>query len=201
MRSKNPEYFKLLEDFINEYLDDNGTAPSNAEISAGTGLSSATVSRYLAQMREEGRVSYGGHRTLQTKKAQQSKGQSTMVPLLGQVACGLPRFAEENIEDYIPLPKSFVGKGEYFLLRAKGDSMTEIGIDDGDLVLVRQQCTADEGQVVVALIEDEATLKRFYPEPDRNRVRLHPENHEMNDIYVPSCEIQGVAVKVIKDII
>ena len=201
MRSKNPEYFKLLENFVNEYQEKNGTVPSNAEISAGTELSAATVSRYLAQMKKDGRISYDGHRTLQTKKMQQSNGQSIMVPILGEVACGLPRFAEENIEEYVPMPKTFVGNGKYFLLRAKGDSMVEIGIDDGDLVLVKQQNFAEEGQVVVALIEEEATLKRFFPEPERNRIRLHPENREMNDIYVASCEIQGVAVKVIKDII
>ena len=201
MRSKNPEYFKLLEEFIDNYQENNGTAPSNAEISAGTGLSSATVSRYLSVMREEGRISYDGHRTLITEKMKKSKGSFQMVPLLGRVACGLPRFAEENIEDYMPLPIAMTGKGEFFLLRAKGDSMVEIGIEDGDLVLIRQQNFAEPGQVVVALMEDEATLKRFFPEPDRNRVRLHPENREMNDIYVPTCEIQGVAVKVIKDII
>lgn len=201
MRSKNPEYFKLLEEFIDNYQENNGTAPSNAEISSGTGLSSATVSRYLSVMREEGRISYDGHRTLITEKMKKSKGTFQMIPLLGQVACGLPRFAEENIEDHMPLPTAMTGKGEFFLLRAKGDSMVEIGIEDGDLVLIRQQSFAEPGQVVVALMEDEATLKRFFPEPDRNRVRLHPENREMNDIYVPACEIQGVAVKVIKDII
>ena len=124
-----------------------------------------------------------------------------MVPILGEVACGLPRYAEENIEEYIPLPKAYIGQGNYYLLRAKGDSMVEIGIDDGDLVLVRQESTAEPGQVVVALIEEEATLKRFFPEPERNRIRLHPENQEMNDIFVDACEIQGIAVKVIKDII
>ena len=195
MRSKNPEYFKRLEDFINEYRDENGTAPSNAEMAEGTGLSSATVSRYLSKMKEDGHISYDGHRTLRTRKMQQSREGSMMVPVLGQVACGLPRFAEENIEEYIPLPKAYLGPG------AKGDSMIDIGIDDGDLVLVRQQKTADPGQVVVALIGDEATLKRFYPDPDRNRIRLHPENREMNDIFVDDCEIQGIAVKVIKDII
>lgn len=201
MRSKNPEYFKLLEDFINEYQEVNGTAPTNAEISDGTGLSTATVSRYLAQMREDGRVRYDGHRNLQTKKMQKTRSGSTMVPILGQVACGLPKFAEENIEEYVPMPTALSGSGEFFLLRARGDSMIDIGIENGDLVLIRRQSTAERGQVVVALIEDEATLKRFYPEPDRNRVRLHPENREMNDIYVPACEIQGVAVKVIKDIV
>ena len=78
--------------------------------------------------------------------------------------------------------------------------MIEAGIDDGDLVLIRQQNTADVGQIVVALMEDEATIKRFYPEPENHRVRLHPENSRMEDIYVDNCEIQGVAVKVLKDL-
>ncbi len=201
MRSKNPEYFRLIEDYINEYRDAKGTVPSNAEISSGTGLSSATVSRYLTKMREDGQISYDGHRTIQTRKMQKARDGSVMVPILGQVACGLPKFAEENIEEYIPLPKVYIGQGDFYLLRAKGDSMVEIGIDDGDLVLVRHVSVAEPGQVVVALMGDEATLKRFYPEPERNRIRLHPENREMADIYVDNCEIQGVAIKVIKDII
>ena len=86
------------------------------------------------------------------------------------------------------------------ILRAYGDSMIEAGIDNGDLVLIRQQNYADEGQIVVALMEDEATLKRFYPEPKKHRIRLHPENSRMDDIYVDNCEIQGVAVKVLKDL-
>ena len=87
-----------------------------------------------------------------------------------------------------------------FILRAYGDSMIEAGIDDGDLVLIRQQNYADDGQIVVALMEDEATLKRFYPEPEKHRVRLHPENSAMEDIIVDNCVIQGVAVKVLKDL-
>lgn len=201
MQHKNPEYFTLIENFIEDYREKTGNAPSNPEIAKGVGLSPATVSRYLTKMREDGRISYNGRRTLQTKKMQRSRNEGVMVPLLGQVACGIPKYAEENIEDYIPLPRSYIGQGKFFLLRAVGDSMIDIGIDSGDLVLVRQQNTAETGQVVVALIDDEATLKRFYPDPERNQVRLHPENREMNDIIVDNCEIQGVAVKVIKDII
>ena len=78
--------------------------------------------------------------------------------------------------------------------------MIEIGVNDGDLVLVWQQSSANEGQVVVALTEDGATLKRFYPEPENHRIRLHPENRSMEDYYVDDCEIQGIAVKVLKDI-
>ena len=123
------------------------------------------------------------------------------VPVVGTIACGEPMLAEEHIERYIPVPIDSFGRGEYYFLKAKGDSMVDMGIFEGDMVLVRQQNTAAPGEVVVALIGDEATLKRFYPDPDRNRIRLHPENREMNDIFVDDCEIQGIAVKVIKDII
>lgn len=131
----------------------------------------------------------------------QVKESTELVPLLGNVACGVPKFAEGNIEEYVRLPISLFGRGDFFLLRASGDSMIEAGIDDGDLVLIRQQDTADPGQIVVALMEDEATLKRFYPEPGRHRVRLHPENRRMKDIVVENCIIQGVAVKVLKDVV
>lgn len=87
------------------------------------------------------------------------------------------------------------------LLHANGESMIDAGIEDGDLVLVSKQNYADEGQIVVALIDDEATLKRYYPEPQKHRVRLHPENKTMKDIYAENCIIQGVAVKVLKDLV
>ena len=104
-----------------------------------------------------------------------------------------------NIEEYVQLPTAIFGKGDFFLLRASGDSMIEAGIDDGDLVLVRHQDHADPGQIVVALIgEDEATLKRFYPEPSKGIIRLHPENQVLDDIIVENCSIQGVAVHVVK---
>ena len=129
------------------------------------------------------------------------KQQTISVPVLGEIACGIPKFAEENIEEYVRLPVALFGHGSFFILRAYGDSMIEAGIEDGDLVLIRQQNTAEEGQIVVALIDDEATLKRFYPEPEKRRIRLHPENAHMNDIFVEKCEIQGVAVKVLKDLL
>lgn len=197
-RKKNPETFQKIEAYINRYQEENGMVPTNAELSKGLGISPATVSRYLMQMRKDGVISYSGHRTIKTRRMMKTKESSMLVPVLGRVACGLPGFAEENIEEYIPLPRSFVGPGDYFLLKARGDSMIEIGIEDKDLVLIRRQDIAEPGQVVVALIGEEATLKRFFPEP--GRIRLHPENREMNDIYVDNCEIQGVAVKVIKDI-
>lgn len=123
-----------------------------------------------------------------------------MTPILGKVSCGVPKFAEENIEEYVRLPVALFGRGQFFILRANGDSMIEADINDGDLVLIRQQNYADEGQIVVALMDDEATLKRYYPEPEKQRIRLHPENSQMDDILVSDCIIQGVAVKVLKDL-
>ena len=105
-----------------------------------------------------------------------------------------------EIYKYIDLPVALFGRGTFYLLRADGDSMVNAGINTGDLVLIRKQKSAEPGQIVVALMETEATLKRYFPEPENNRIRLHPENDHMEDIYVPTCEIQGVAVKVIKDL-
>ncbi len=198
MRTRNPETMNRIEKFINEFFDSCGYAPTMSEISEGTGYPKTTVHRYISGMKENGEVSYSGHRGIVSSKTQSG---TVRVPVLGAVSCGIPKYAEENIEEYIRLPVALFGKGSFYILRAYGDSMIEAGINDGDLVLIRQQQTAEEGQIVVALIEnDEATLKRYFPEPGKKRVRLHPENRTMEDIIVPDCEIQGVAVKVIKDL-
>ena len=121
------------------------------------------------------------------------------VPLVGRIACGVPDLAEENIEEYISLPESMIGEGQHFILRASGNSMIDIGIATGDLVVIRQTTCAENGQVVAALVDNEATLKRYYKE--KGHIRLHPENKRMKDIIVDDCIIQGIAVKVIKDIL
>ena len=198
MRSKDKELMNAIERFISNFTDNAGISPTMQEVADGVGSSKATVQRYIAQMREDGILDYSGWRTMVTTK---SKSPIARVPLLGSVACGIPKFAEENIEEYVRLPVALFGQGKFFILRAYGDSMVEAGIEDGDLVLIRQQDTAEEGQIVVALIDDEATLKRFYPEPENHRIRLHPENSHMADIFVDRCEIQGVAVKVLKDLL
>ena len=200
MRSEKAHAIKLIEDFIDEYHDMYGSSPSIMDIEAGTGLSKSAIGRYLIYMRDNGLVEYKGRRNVSTARGQKERGQTLKVPVLGRVSCGIPRFAEENIEEYVRLPVSLFGHGEVFFLRANGDSMIEAGINDGDLVLIRHQDYAEGGQIVVALIDDEATLKRYYPEPEHRRIRLHPENHQMDDIYVDDCIVQGVAVKVIKDI-
>ena len=197
MQYKKPEYCAMIEDYINSFRNRQGSTPSVRQIASGVGLAVGTVSKYLSYMRENGVLDYDGHRNITTRK---SKGLMNMlyVPLLGMVSCGIPKFAEENIEEYVCLPESLFGRGEFFLLRARGDSMIGAGIEDGDLVLIRQQDTAEYNQIVVALVDDEATLKRFRPKEDH--ICLHPENNRYEDIIVDSCLIQGVAVKVIKDL-
>lgn len=200
MQHKNTEYFDVLRKFIEDYWDRYGVSPTTRAIAAGVNLSNATVGRYLQYMKEHGMIDYQGHRCYKTRKQLLSDLGLEQVPVLGRIACGIPKFAEENIEEYIKLPESFLGKGSFYLLHADGDSMVDADIDDGDLVLIRKQQTADPGQIVVALIEDEATLKRYFPEPQNGWIRLRPENEEMDDIIVKDCVIQGVAVKVLKDL-
>ncbi|MBQ2389415.1 MAG: repressor LexA [Clostridia bacterium] len=200
MRTKNSEYFIQIEEFIKEYYEKNGISPSMREISQKVGISCATVQRYLSTMRDEGRIKYSGHRSITSSQSVRDFREILKVPVLGRVSCGLPKYAEENIEEYINLPTSIFGNGNFYILYASGDSMIEAGINDGDMVLIRVQNTADVGDIVVALIDDEVTLKRYYPDPVHKRIRLHPENRSMKDIIVSDCIVQGVAVKLIKDL-
>ena len=200
MRTKNSEYFIEIEEFIKNYYEKNGISPSMREISQKIGISCATVQRYLSTMREEGKINYSGHRSIVSNGLVHDIGGILKVPVLGRVSCGMPKYAEENIEEYINLPTSIFGNGNFYILYASGDSMIEAGINDGDMVLIRVQNTAEVGDIVVALIDDEVTLKRYYPDRVHKQIRLHPENRTMTDIIVPDCIIQGVAVKLIKDL-
>ena len=201
MRKKNPELYQTIKNYVELHYEKEGRSPTVREIESGTGITRPTVQRYLTAMRESGEIEYNGIRGVRTITMSKTARETAAVALVGQVACGTPIYAEENVQEYYRFPVALLGQGNFFLLRAKGESMIEAGISDGDLVLVRQQSTAEPGQIVVALIDDEATLKRFYPEPEYHRIRLHPENETMDDIYVENCLVQGVAVKVLKDLV
>lgn len=115
------------------------------------------------------------------------------VPIVGRVAAGEPILAEQNIEDSIPVPARFIGQGEHFMLRVKGESMIEAGIHDGDFILIRKQNTANNGDMVVAMVdgfESEATVKTFYRE--QNHIRLQPENRTMSPILVNDVKVLGL---------
>lgn len=197
MRSKNPEIMKRIVDFVEAYHLDYNSSPSLRVIADGVGIGSTTVYRYLMEMNERGMICYDG-KTIRNEKINKSQRGTIRAAVIGRIACGIPNLAEQHVEGYVNLPESLFGQGNFYILRASGCSMTEAGIDDGDLVVIREQNTAEDGQIVVALVDDEATLKRFFHEGDR--IRLHPENPRMKDIFVTDCRIQGVAVKVIHDL-
>lgn len=204
MKPLNTSYFSILEKAIDKHRAETGDAPTIMELVAMTGIPQATVSRYLRYMNAHGMIEYAGHRKIKTKTDAKVHGTLLNIPLIGSIACGAPLLAEENIEEYIRLPESVVGKGDFFILRANGESMVKAGIGDGDLVVIRQQEDAEPGQIVVALVDDDtATLKRYYPRRN-SRVELVPENDDFKaqtiDLSVQHLSIQGVAVKVIKNI-
>lgn len=144
-------------------------------------------------------IIYNGQQ-ISTEQTEKAQTEFTSVALLGAVSCGVPMLEEEYIEEFVSLPVSMFGKGIFFLLRAKGESMIDAGIATGDLVLVRKQSEAMDGDIVVALVANENTLKRYFVDKENKQIRLHPENKTMKDIIVSDCKIQGVAVKVIKNL-
>lgn len=115
--------------------------------------------------------------------------ETVSVPVIGQVAAGQPILAVQNIESYFPIPAEHMPNAQSFMLHVKGDSMINIGIFDGDTILVQQQNTANNGDIVVALVDDSATVKTFYKE--ENHIRLQPENDSMDSIIVDNCQILG----------
>ena len=125
-----------------------------------------------------------------------TRRETVNVPLVGQVAAGQPILAQHNIEDYYPLPAEYVPKNECFMLRVRGDSMVNAGILNGDTIMVERCDTAINGQIVVALIDDSATVKRFFRED--NMIRLQPENDTMSPIYVWDCQIVGKVFGVLR---
>ena len=128
MRSKDKTLMAAIEKFVSDYTDSNGISPTMQEVADGVGSSKATVQRYIAQLCEDGILDYSGYRTMTSTK---TKAAAIRVPVLGTIACGIPKFAEENIEEYVRLPVALFGKGNFFILRAYGDSMIEAGIDNG----------------------------------------------------------------------
>ncbi len=201
MVKKSVDLKQRIIDIIDDVYSTEMRCPTLQQIADILGVNKSTVSRNIARLIDENRLIKGSRfGDIRTIKIQMMQNETVSYPIVGDIACGIPIFAEENIQSYVTFSKDFVGEGNFFLLRAKGDSMIDAGISDGDLVVIRCQNTADEGQIIVALIDDEATLKRYYLDIDKKMVRLHPENATMDDMYYETVSIQGIAVKVIKDL-
>ena len=200
MRTKNQELLERIQEYIEECCDKHGYGPTVRDIADELGISPTNTHRYIQTLVLEGRISRGRNGYESNALAMTDRAMRS-VAIVGAVPCGPLTECEESIEGFIRLPKSLIGQGKFFLLKASGNSMTNAGIDDGDLVLIRQQDTANEGDIVVALVENENTLKRLAYNGRKHRYYLHPENETMDDIYVENLSVQGVAIKVLKDLI
>ena len=182
--------------YIEKATLQKGYPPSVREICDATGLTStSTVHGHLIRLEKKGllyRDSMKPRAISVPSDHQMYRTEMINVPIVGRVSAGSPILATENIEDYIALPQSMLGEGEHYVLGVRGESMIEAGIMDGDYVVVRKQPTAYNGDIVVAMVEDDATVKRFYRE--NGHFRLQPENSTMEPIIVPEVTILGKVV-------
>ncbi len=191
---------EILEYIKNEIME-HGYPPTVREICDKVKLrSTSSVHAHLEKLEKNGYIRRDPTKPRAIEICDDSfqmiRTEITSLPVIGRVAAGQPILAEENIEEYIPLPASFVPRGESFILNVRGESMINAGIFDGDKVLVKSCSTADNGDQVVALIEDSATVKTFYKEKDH--IRLQPENDTMEPIIVDNCEILGKVFGVLR---
>lgn len=202
--------------YITKQIQSNGYAPSVREIGKAVGLSStATVHSHLQKLEKLGYIKKENQkgRTLrilkkeddlyepkrlqrEPSKAFYNKKEMVDVPVVGKITAGSPILAVQNVTDTFPIPLDFVGNSQSFMLVVSGESMIEAGILDGDYILVRRQNVAENGEIIVALIDDEATVKTFYKEKDH--IRLQPENSTMDPIIVPDCKILGKVIGVFR---
>ena len=198
-------------DFLVDYVDRHGYPPTVREIGAAVGLASpSTVHAHLANLERSGllRRDPSKPRALELTRPRRREVPAVAaavderkLPLVGQIAAGGPLLAEQNVEDYLAVPEPLSRGGEEFLLRVKGDSMIEAGILDGDIVVVRRQQDARDGDIVAALVgddesADEATVKRFFHE--HGRVRLQPENSSLEPMYPTHVQILGKVIGVFR---
>lgn len=200
MRSKSTELMLRIKEYIENYFSKYSSTPTVREIASAMKIAVSTAHRYLVAMTEREMIYYENG-VLSTPKIKMMNPEFSPAAIVGSIPCGTPDEREAQVEEYIPLSVSFFGKGDFYALRASGNSMIEAQIDDGDLVIIREQQTAEIGDIVVALTdEDKNTLKRLCFDNEQQRYYLHPENKEMEDIYVSSLRVQGVATYVIKAI-
>jgi repressor LexA len=196
--------------FLTDYVDEHGYPPTVREIGEAVGLASpSTVHAHLANLERAGLIKRDPTkpRALELRRDPKPSAQAQQpddvhrLPLVGEIAAGGPLLADQNVEEYLAVPEPLARGGEEFLLRVKGDSMINAGILDGDIVVVRREQTARDGEIVVALAgdqewADEATVKRFFRE--NGRVRLQPENDSLEPIYADHVQVLGIVTGVFR---
>ena len=181
-------------DFLKNTILSTGYPPTVREICEAVNLkSTSSVFQHLEKLEKNGYIKRDESKPRAIEIVDDNynmlRRETVSVPMIGQVAAGQPLLAVQNIESYFPIPAEYMPNAQSFMLRVKGDSMINIGIFDGDTILVKQQSTANNGDVIVALVDDSATVKTFYKESDH--IRLQPENDDMDPIIVDNCLILG----------
>ena len=203
MRSKNPELMEKISRYIGDYYRKAHRTPTVRAIADGVGLSKSAVYNYLREMNNRGMISYEDGVVADLPKIDKTETGFFSAPLVGSIRCGDPETEEEQVEMYISLPEALFGRGDFYLLRATGDSMIDAGITEGDLILIKKQPTCDIGDVVVALDQDgQNTLKIYGGIDEENGMAIleyaNEEAYPGERILVSKLVVQGVAQNVIK---
>ena len=204
MRVKDQGAMDSILKFVNEYYRKHHASPTIKQISEATGISNSTTHRYVVDMKERGVFEYS-RGILSAPETAKTKTNYISAPLVGSIQCGCPEQEEEMVEEYVSLPVSLFGKGDYYILRAKGDSMVDAGIEEGDLIVIERNCSVCVGDIVVALDDSgENTLKRYGGyDSEEGCYLLQYENEAVYPgkvIKVPFFQVQGVACHVIKSL-
>lgn len=204
MRPFNQTYLDDILKFVNKYYQDNRVAPTIVQVSSGVGVPRSTTHRYLQELSKRGMLEYD-RGILSAPESAKMKTAYISAPLVGSIQCGSPEEEEEFVEEYVSLPVSLFGKGDFYILRAKGDSMVDAGIEEDDLIVIERNCPAKIGDIVVALDPDnQNTLKRYagFDKTERRYI-LKYENEAKypgEEIKVKSFMLQGIARHVIKSL-
>ena len=201
MKNKINEKIDKVYKFIVDYIDKNGFPPSIREICAKLKIkSTATAYDYISRLEERGLLDKSPMKkraiTPSNKQIKPQHSAFASIPIVGTITAGTPIFAVENLDGYCPLPEEFHGEDNEFALRVSGESMINAGIYDKDLIIVKKCETADNGSIVVALIDDSATVKRFYKR--NGKIVLHPENDTMEDMVFDDIQILGIVKGLIR---
>ena len=203
MKVMNEEKLRKMEQFIRDYIaENNGESPKFSEILRYMDMNKSVGYRYLTTLRDRGIVNYKGRETLSVKGQEEMKSRAKRTAIYGFIPCGAPEDYREDADGHLAIPEEWA-TGDCYLLRATGDSMVDIGIDSGDLVLIKVASSARDGQVVVALTEDGTTLKRYKVGAD-GRPWLMAENKtypkSKRELHPNEITVQGLVMKIIKDV-
>lgn len=188
--------------FVRDYSQENLCPPTIRECSSHFGITPRAVQCHFSALQKKGYLSQSEKRSRSVRVLMDESGYERAsavirIPILGTVAAGKPLLCEENLDGYLNLSESFVGKDDtYFALKVRGNSMIDAGIFDGDIAVIRQQHTANNGEIVVAVLDEAITLKRFFKESCR--IRLQPENPAFKPIYCQNVQIAGVLASLIR---